>query len=149
MPAPDVRSSDQYAVELLTEIIGRGVDPMLYSALAGRRRLAETLSMSYQAMRYGGAILIFITQDPRDLAGAKREAKSFLKTARERNFSRDDFYGEQQLRATDYLASAKNQIRIRPGAPRKRAWAWPPPWPAIFSLAREAPRLPISRASTR
>jgi hypothetical protein len=67
--------------------------------------------MSYQAMRYGGAILIFISQDPRDLAGAKREAKSFLKTARERDFSPDDFYGEQQLRAMDYLAGAKNQVR--------------------------------------
>jgi zinc protease len=113
MPAPDFNHPDQYAVDLLTEIIGRGVNPLLYSALTGRRRLAETLSMSYQALRYGGAILIYLTQDPRDRASAKREAVSFLKTAREVNYSPDDYYGDQQLRAMDYLAGAKNQIRYK------------------------------------
>jgi len=113
MPAPDFNHPDQFAVDLLTEIVGRGVNPMLYSALTGRRRLAETLSMSYLALRYGGAILIYLTQDPRDLSGAKREAVSFLKTAREVNYSRDDYYGDQQLRALDYLTGAKNQIRYK------------------------------------
>ena len=113
MPGPDLHNPDQYAVDLLAEIIGRGVSPMLYSALSGRRRLAETLSMSYQALRYGGAILIYISQDPRDLASAKREAVSFLKTAREVNYSRDDYFGDQQLRASDYLAGAKNQLRYK------------------------------------
>lgn len=112
-PAPDFNHPDQYAVDVLTEIIGRGVNPMLYSALTGRRRLAETLSMSYQALRYGGAILIYLTQDPRDLIGAKREAVSFLRTIREANFSKDDYFGNEQLRAMDYLAGAKNQIRYK------------------------------------
>jgi zinc protease len=113
MPGPDFHHPDQYAVDLLAEIIGRGLNPMLFSALTGRRRLAETLSMSYQALRYGGAILIYISQDPRDLASAKREAVSFLKTAREVNYSRDDYFGDQQLRASDYLEGAKNQIRYK------------------------------------
>ncbi len=113
MPAPDFNHPDQYAVDLLTEIIGRGVNPMLYSALTGRRRLAETLSMSYQALRYGGAILIYLTQDPRDRASAKREALSFLKSARELNFSPNDYFGDRQFGAMDYLTGAKNQIRYK------------------------------------
>ena len=113
VPAPDLGSADQYAVDLLTEVIGRGVNPMLYSALAGRRRLAETLSMTYQPLRCGGAILIYLTQDPKDQPAAKREAVSFLKSAREMNYSRDDFYGDQQLRAMDYLEGAKNQVRYK------------------------------------
>ncbi|OGD17762.1 MAG: hypothetical protein A2W03_11855 [Candidatus Aminicenantes bacterium RBG_16_63_16] len=113
LPAPDFLNPDQFAVDLLTEIIGRGVNPMLFSALAGRRRLAETLSMSYLALRYGGAILISLTQDPRDLSSAKRETVSFLKRARELNYSREDYFGDEQLRALDYLAGAKNQIRYK------------------------------------
>jgi zinc protease len=113
VPAPDFSHPDQYAVELLTEILGRGLNPMLYSALSGRRRTAETLSMSYQAHRYGGIVLIFATLDPRDVAAAKSQATRFLKTVREANFSKDDFFGDQQLRAFDYLAGAKNQIRYR------------------------------------
>jgi predicted Zn-dependent peptidase len=111
VPGPDYNHPDQYALEVLTEIIGRGVNPMLYSALMGRKRLAETLFMSYQAYKYGGAVLTYLTLDPKDLNSAKREALSFLRQSREQNFARDDYFGDQQSRAFDYLAGAKNQIR--------------------------------------
>lgn len=113
IPAPNFNHPDQYAVDVLTEIIGRGINPMLYTALAGRRRLAETLSMSYQAHRYGGVVLIYLTLDAKNLGLAKREAAAFLKTAREANYSKDDYFGDQQLQAFDYLSGAKNQIRYR------------------------------------
>jgi zinc protease len=114
IPAPDFNNPDQYAVEILTEILGRGLNPMLYSALLGRAGpMAETVSMSYQANRYGGAILVYITLDPRNLSAAKRETTRFLKTAREARYSKDDYFGDDRLRAFDYLAGAKNQIHYR------------------------------------
>jgi len=113
LPAPGFNHPDEYALDVLTEILGRGVDPMLLSALSGRRRLAETLSMSYQAHRYGGAILIYLTLDVGDVGLAKRTTTAFLKAAREASYSRDDYFGDEQLRAFDYLAGAKNQIRYR------------------------------------
>ena len=113
-PAPGFNHQDQGAVDLLTEIMGRGLNPMLYSALSGRsRRIAESLSMGYQAHRYGGAALIYITLDAADMAAAKRETTAFLKRAREENFSKEDTFGDEQLRAFDYLGGAKNQIRYR------------------------------------
>lgn len=46
-PAPDFNSAEQYAMDVLTEILGRGVHPLLYSALnQGPRRLVETLRMA-------------------------------------------------------------------------------------------------------
>ena len=142
LPAPDFLHPDQFAVDLLTEIIGRGVNPMLFSALAGRRRLAETLSMSYLALRYGGAILINLTQDPRDLLSAKRETVSFLKRARELNYSREDYFGDEQLRALDYLAGAKNQIRYKSYRAEEKGLSLAASLAGYLLLAEGAPAAP-------
>ena len=50
---PDYNNPDQYAVDLLTEILGRGVNPMLNSALRARRDLVQTVSMSYSPLNMG------------------------------------------------------------------------------------------------
>lgn len=110
--APDFNNPDQYAMDVLTEVLGRGVNPLLYSALnQGPRRLVETIMMSYQSHKYGGAVLVFLSLDPKNLGRAKREAVNFLRRAREGYFSPADFLGEQQMFAFDHLGSAKNQIR--------------------------------------
>jgi len=112
LAGPDYNHPDQYAVDLLTEILGRGVNPMLNSALSRSRVQAEGLSMSYVAHRYGGVILITLTLDPRKVQAAQRETLSFLRKARNLNFSADEFFGMERLTAFDYLKSAKNQIRF-------------------------------------
>ncbi len=107
---PGFDDEDQYAVDILTEILGRGVNPMLYAALWGRRKLAETIQMAYHAHKHGGALIIYLTLDPRYVDAAEREAISFLKRSRDQNYSPQDVFGEQQLSAYDYLGGAKNQI---------------------------------------
>ena len=109
--APDYNNPDLYPMDVLTEIFGRNVNPMLNSVLRGDRRLAETVYMSYQAHRYGGVALIYITLDPKNLEAAKSETISFLRKSREENYSPDDVYGDQQMYAYDFLGGAKNQIR--------------------------------------
>lgn len=110
--APDFNSPEQYSMDVLTEILGRGINPLLYSALnRGPRRLIETLSMAYMAHKYGGALLAFFTLDPRNLNRVKREAVGYLRKAREENFSPEDVLGAQQMFAYDRLGSAKNQIK--------------------------------------
>jgi predicted Zn-dependent peptidase len=110
--APDLNNPDQYAMDVLTEVLGRGVDPLLYSALnQGPKKLVETIMMSYHSHKYGGVILIFLTLDPKNLGRAKREAVSYLRRAREGYFSPEDIPGDQQMFAFDHLGSAKNQIR--------------------------------------
>jgi zinc protease len=112
LAGPDYNHPDQYAVDLLTEVLGRGVNPMLNSALSRNRVQAQGLSMSYVAHRYGGVIRITLTLDPRTVQAAQRETLSFLRKARNLNFSADEFLGLEKLYVFDYLKSAKNQIRF-------------------------------------
>lgn len=110
--APDFNNPEQYAMDVLTEVLGRGVNPLLYSALnQGPRKLVETIMTAYQSHKYGGAFLAFLTLDPKKLGMAKREAVNYLRRAREGYFSPEDILGEQQMFAFDHLGSAKNQIK--------------------------------------
>lgn len=111
--APDADNPDQFAIDVLTEICGRGVNPMLNSVLrGGRRDLIKTLSMSYIAHRYGGVTFLTMTLEPGNVAAAKRQAVDFMKKARNLNFAKDDYMGEDRLYVFDFLGSAKNQIRF-------------------------------------
>jgi predicted Zn-dependent peptidase len=109
--APDYNSPDQYTFDVLTEILGRGVNPLLLRALWSRRKLVETVSVSYHAHRYGGAILAYLTLDPKDIGAAEREAINFLRRVRQENFSPQDVFGEEQQYAFDFLGGAKSQIK--------------------------------------
>ena len=110
---PDYNHKDQYAIHLLTEILGRGINPMLNYPLRGRRNLAHNVSMKYSAYKYGGAILIYITLEPKNMKFAKTETIRFLKKTSSLNYSKKDVMGNSKLHALDYLESAKNQIKFK------------------------------------
>lgn len=118
--APEYGHKDQFAVHVLSEILGGGVNPLLNAALRGRRDLVQRASMSYAANRLGGALLLHLTLAPRDRAPAVREALSFLKKVRNENFSPDDYFGDEKLYAYDFLQSAKNGIRFGAEQARER-----------------------------
>ena len=111
--APDYNSPDQYAADLLTEIFGRGISPMLLRPLKGPRDLIDTLSMSYIALKHAGAFAVYLTLDPRRAPAAKSEALRFLRQSRGENFSRSDVYGDAQMYAFDFLESSRNQILLK------------------------------------
>ena len=113
LAGPDYNHPDQYAVDVLVEILGRGLNPMINRLLRGRLNLVYSFSSSYVAMKYGGAILFFFTLDPKNMAVTKRKILDFLKQAKTLNYSRKDYAGESRLTAYDYLASAKSQIRFK------------------------------------
>ncbi len=112
MVGPDYNNNDQYIVDLLTQIMGRGINPMLNYPLRSRRKLAHSISMSFNALKYGGAILIFLTLDRKMVNFAKNETIKFLKMARRQNYSKDDFLGEDRFYVFDFLESSKNQLRF-------------------------------------
>jgi zinc protease len=109
---PDFNHKDQYTLDILTEILGRGVNPMLNYPLRGRRNLAQSALMRYSAHKYGGVIIIYITLDPKNISITKRETIKFLKETSRLNYSKKDVIGEAQLYTLDYLNSAKNQIKF-------------------------------------
>jgi zinc protease len=112
MPGPDYNHSDQYLVDLLVQVLGRGFNPMLGLALRGRRNLVQNISMQYTAQKYGGAILIILNLEPKYLKSAKNAAIRFLKQSRRERYSKNDFLPDDQLYALDFLECAKNQIKF-------------------------------------
>jgi zinc protease len=113
MPGPNYNHPDQYAVDLLSQVCGRGFNPLLAAALRSGRDLVETASMSYSAMARGGLILATLTLDPKNLAAAKRKALEFMRSARKLNFGPEDIRGDEQFYAFDFIGGAKNQIRFQ------------------------------------
>ena len=112
LPGPDYNSEDQYALDVLTEIFGRGINPMLYHPLAQKRIQVNSLRMGYTAHRYGGAITITMALEQKHLKRARSEITKYLKQARRLNFSKDDVFGDAEFYAMDYMESAKNRIRF-------------------------------------
>jgi zinc protease len=113
MIGPDFNHADQHSIDVITEILGRGLNPMMNSRLRRRRNLIHSISMGYSAHKYGGAIFIYITLDSKNVNRAKIEAIKFLKETRSLNYSKKDFVGEYQKYVYDYLESAKNQIKFK------------------------------------
>jgi len=109
---PDYNNKDQYAMNILTQILGQGVNPMLNYPLRGRRNLAQSVLMRYSAHKYGGVIIIYITLNPKNISSTKRETIRFLKETSRLKYSKKDVMGDAKLYALDYLESAKNQIKF-------------------------------------
>ena len=112
MLAPDYNHPDQYAADVLTEILGRGVSPLLNMALRGRRKLAHSIAMSFVSFKYGGAMLIYLTCEPKQLKAARSQTLQFLKTTRRQNYSKKDYPFADRLHAFDFLECSQNQIRF-------------------------------------
>jgi predicted Zn-dependent peptidase len=114
--APDYNGPDRFAMSVLVEALGRGVNPMLAGFLRGQRDSVQNVSMSYLPLRYGGAAVVTVKADPRDLQAVERMAVTFLKQGHSASYSKKDFLApEAEMAAFDYLAMAKNQIRFAVG----------------------------------
>jgi zinc protease len=113
--APDYNHADQYAVNVLTEVLGRGINPLLPALIRNERDIVQTVDMAYLALRYGGAVVVSIRADPKDITVLERMAVNSLKRAQGESYSKKDFPGEAELFVFDYLENAKNQIRFAVG----------------------------------
>ncbi|MDH4257762.1 MAG: insulinase family protein [Candidatus Aminicenantes bacterium] len=113
IPGPDFNHLSQYTIDVLTEILAGGVNPLLPARLRGRRDLIHDAWMRYAPFKYGGVILIFVTLDPKNVSTVTREAVNFLKETRALNYSKMDFLGESQLFVLDHLECAQNQIKFK------------------------------------
>lgn len=112
-PAPDYSDDDQYAMDLLAECLGRGLNPMLNYPLMRNRITNSSLRMGYSSHLYGGTTAIFVALEPKSLKRAKNELIRYLKQARQENYSKTDFSGDERFYAIDFLESAKNRVLLR------------------------------------
>jgi len=110
---PDYSDPGQYAADLLTQILGQGLRPLLAGALkSGQRELVNSAQMTYVTLKRAGAFVAYFTLDPKFLPAAKRQAVDYLKRVRSEKFAPEDFIGEERDFAFDYLAAARNAIRF-------------------------------------
>lgn len=110
LQAPDYNHPDQYAVDVLTQILGSGISPMLYNPLSQRRLQINSLMMNYGAFKLGGALLITVSTDPKNLTAVKKEITGYFRSLPRENYSREDYPPDLQMDVIDYLGSAKNQL---------------------------------------
>jgi predicted Zn-dependent peptidase len=114
--APDYNSPDQYAMSVLVEALGHGVNPLLGGTLRGLRDSVQNVTMIDMPLRFGGAAIVSVRADPKDLPAVERAAIAFLKRAHSESYSKKDFASpEEEAAAFDYLEMAKNQIRFVSG----------------------------------
>ncbi len=110
--APGINDTDKLSMDILTRVLGKGVNPLLFNAFRGRRRLIESLSMHYISLKYGGAVLIHLVLAPKNLIAAKKALIKFLKTTRKIYYSKKDYLYSQRHGITDYLETAKIWMRF-------------------------------------
>jgi hypothetical protein len=103
---------------------------MLYHPLTQRRIQVNSLRVGYSAHKYGGAIIIQVALDPKNVTRARREIIKYLKNSRRLEYSSKDVFGEAQIYAMDFMDSAKNRIRFRGEQAQERGL------PIASSLAR-------------
>ncbi len=84
---PDYNDPGQYAADVLTQILGQGIHPMMTVALKNSRRAGvNSAHLSYIALKRAGAFVAYITLNHPLISVAKRETITFLKESAGRIF---------------------------------------------------------------
>lgn len=110
--APPSNHEHQLAVNILDRIFGSGINPLLRSMLYWRGRpLVYSVSTRYISLQYGGAFLIYLTLDPKNLKQARWELMKFLKNAWSYKYSIGDYPFDERMYVTDYLETARSAIK--------------------------------------
>jgi predicted Zn-dependent peptidase len=113
--APDYNHEHRLALSLLTYVLGRGLNPLLYAVLGGERRLVDQLEMSYAPMAYGGMVVLHMILQEKNIPSAKNEVVRFLSRVASFRFGKEDYPALEQSYVVDYLQSAKNQMTYDSG----------------------------------
>ncbi len=111
-PAPDLYSPEQYAFDVLIAILGRGLNPLLVTALGTKRIPLAGVSISYYSHQYAGIWLMHLVLEPKNASLAETAVLRFLRQLPQENYSPDDVLGELKDYIFDYLGSGKNLVRL-------------------------------------
>jgi predicted Zn-dependent peptidase len=111
-PAPRYNHDDQMTVRILTQVLGGGINPIMGGVFRGRRRLVDKISMRYIPMLHGGAVLIHMELDPKDIKLVRTRLRKFFQQITQFRFSPRDYLPGQRRDVFDYVTTAKNQIKV-------------------------------------
>lgn len=110
--APGYSDQEQPLLDVLVEILGYGVNPLLYSAFYGHPELVSSTKINYFMHRQAGLLVITITTKKEKVSQVKRLLQEFFARLPEYQFSPSDYLPGQQVFIIDFLQGAKNRIRL-------------------------------------
>lgn len=113
VPAPDFNSPEQFAFDVLCEVLGSGPAPLLLLALQRSGHRAAGLNMFYFPNALGGEAVAYCRTDEKSSARVARDMASYLqKEVRSENFSPDDLPPGTAPMAFDFLNGARNGLTL-------------------------------------
>lgn len=108
--APEYNNPDRVPMEMLAEIAGQGLNPLIYRAFAGQPDLISSARFHYLIHEQAGLIFMSITTEEKKVPAVKRKLQNFLPRLAEMNYSRNDYLPGEQLLVFNFLRGGKNRI---------------------------------------
>jgi predicted Zn-dependent peptidase len=109
--APGYNHPDRQILNVLNQILGGGLNPMLSGIFRNGQRVVDGLDLKYFALAQGGALVIHLITAPANGQYLKNQLSKRLGRLPAFCFSKSDFPGAQQFAALDFLEGARNQLR--------------------------------------
>lgn len=110
--APGYSSPDRPLMDVLVEILGYGINPLLYSPFYGNPDLISSLKINYFAHSEAGFLVILVITKKENVLKVKRLLENLFIRIPELNFSLDDYLPSQQFQMIDFMKGAKNRIKL-------------------------------------
>lgn len=110
--APGLNQEGKLPMDVLTRILGKGVNPMLYYAFKSRGRPVDSLDIQYFPMNYGGAVLVHLTLTAKKIPLARLQLVAFLRELKFYRFSKNDYPYRLAPGITDYLETSKAWMQL-------------------------------------
>lgn len=107
---PNYNQVEQYGINLLVEILGRGLNPLLYAAFAGYPELVYSARINYLSHARCGLIFLSAVARESRIPTARRLLQNFFIKLSEMNYSPKDYLPDQQIMVIDFLNGGKNRI---------------------------------------
>lgn len=111
LPGPEYNSPDRPPMDLLSELGGAGLSPLVYQAFAGQPDLIYSARLHYFSHEQLGLIFISVTTREDRVPTVRRLLQNFLPRLAEMNYSRDDYLPDQQFLVFDFLQGGKNRFQ--------------------------------------
>ncbi|HEK85632.1 MAG: M16 family metallopeptidase [Candidatus Saccharicenans sp.] len=111
LPGPPYNLPEAINLELLIEILGGGMNPLLYGALAGYPDLVTSMRLHYLSHERAGLIYLSAITTEKNISTLKRLLQSFFASLPEINYSPEDYPPGQQYLIMDFLQGGKNRIK--------------------------------------
>jgi predicted Zn-dependent peptidase len=108
---PDYNHPDRLPLDMLSEIVGQGLNPLIYQAFAGQPDLVTSARFHYLSHQQAGLIFISLTTGADKVPVAKRLLQNFLPRLAEINYSQKDYLPGQQLLVFDFLQGGQNRFQ--------------------------------------